>query len=654
MISDKGVVALLNGGTRILRTMLSYCVLCCLSFGLVGSVGCSKKATGNKNASPAAATKKSEADTGKKADHASAAQEQPEDSPLIPSLADLPVITKGELDPAAAAKHMMQLFMEGDLSNAAVLGKRLLAMKKLDDEAKRTVKEIWKILERAESLQKAFLQLVKNKDKSSGDLVDFVKKEGEAAEALLRGWLYQCPDLKRLPTVLEAVDKLNSWMFSGVLIHQVMQAKTKEGWEPAANLLKKLAEKHSAVADELSTAGLLRLALYLPTVSDKEKASAIRNIIQAWKLEKMPRSFYKDLCDGLKDDKTLTKRYAIEVLCALYQQVGHNEAKFKSISTVSIEDVHRWLISAQSSELRNRKEWLKSMMVAAGLPDPKDLEKGLLLYYPFDHKPDTIYVRDPRSPMRVKTKLLNELASGAIVPGLSGQALRIKDAGIFQLPSYGLKRDAKSAMELFSGDYTIAIWCKPERLPLKEEDFSLLVGKENQRIGLKLLPDGTVVHAHPGRKKVKLRGKAITTGRWWHLAVSVSNSQGIAKLYINGKLVAQEKFTPTPPAVLKELGKIYTVVGASANMPVLRFGVPANEATKQTIEAYYKKKGKTPPAMIPWDSIPMDEQENYKLVKRLPPNHTYHGLLDELRLYERALSEQEIKAIYRLHAAFAQ
>ena len=102
------------------------------------------------------------------------------------------------------------------------------------------------------------------------------------------------------------------------------------------------------------------------------------------------------------------------------------------------------------------------------------------------------------------------------------------------------------------GDYTVAAWVWPNRLPpgTKMTPAYGIIVKQGQHIGLVYDEDGFFKMQHHSSAGYSLAKSAKKSPMaWYHVTGVVSKSNGFVKLYVNGKLESAVSFTPGATAV---------------------------------------------------------------------------------------------------------
>lgn len=164
--------------------------------------------------------------------------------------------------------------------------------------------------------------------------------------------------------------------------------------------------------------------------------------------------------------------------------------------------------------------------------------------------------------------------------------------------------DSPRLRDLQKDSYTLSAWFKPARVPpgkgaANDANYAILV-KAGFHNGLVFTATGSkavlsLQHWVAGPKMVPIFGeRGLTPGTWYHVAGVLDLAAGSGKVYVNGQLDGSAKFPPRTPA--------------------LEYGV----------EPW--KIGVARPAGKEW-------------------GWSMHGALDELRVYSRALSDDEIKSL---------
>jgi len=149
-----------------------------------------------------------------------------------------------------------------------------------------------------------------------------------------------------------------------------------------------------------------------------------------------------------------------------------------------------------------------------------------------------------------------------------------------------------------SGAYSFVLWVKPKRLASQNLITATSPRGPAFDIGpqVRLLPDGRVEHVSPGGAAVQRSSAKLDAGRW-SLIVAVADKGGTMRLYLNGESAAAERAAKRKPA---------------KNFDTLAIGGPAG----QQVGLSHTFRG-------------------------------YDGLIDELYVYDRALTAEQAEALYQ-------
>lgn len=148
---------------------------------------------------------------------------------------------------------------------------------------------------------------------------------------------------------------------------------------------------------------------------------------------------------------------------------------------------------------------------------------------------------------------------------------------------------------------TVSLWVRLDQVPRGplENDFRFISAKPRLKsFSLVLEGDQTVrasVHSEGERRRVRSQG-ALPVGQWTHVAFTYDGESGLAKLYMSGRLSAQGQWPPGPIDVDER--PLFLGSAISRDTPEARGGVRG-----------------------------------------------FPGALDEIRIYGRALSDEEVAAL---------
>jgi hypothetical protein len=231
----------------------------------------------------------------------------------------------------------------------------------------------------------------------------------------------------------------------------------------------------------------------------------------------------------------------------------------------------------------------------AAVPLPKPLaDPALVGYWPLDEGSGQ-EARDASG-----KGLTAKLAGTEWVPGKFGSGLRFNGSdSVMELPN------SAELDRLQEGDYTLAAWFKPEAIPPVGADYAIIV-KPGRHIGLVLSSEGRLYMGHwiaenGGTYLHNVTWSRIEPGVFHHVAAVVDWTRGASHVYVDG--VVQGNGTWPRP-----------------KLPAFSYG------------------------NTPWRvgcAVPGAEQY------RFPAK----GVIDEVRLYARALGEEEIQVLF--HARLA-
>jgi hypothetical protein len=194
-----------------------------------------------------------------------------------------------------------------------------------------------------------------------------------------------------------------------------------------------------------------------------------------------------------------------------------------------------------------------------------------------------------RDSARVNDMILTDVS---FEEGITGKAFS------FNGVSSSIKIPSSPSLNLSAGNgFTIMAWIKPTDVDGIRPMFQW---RENERpvsFGIGLRPSengllcGTATDA-PGGRFVLSNPGVLVSGSFQHIAFTYDKVSGLGKIYLNGIVVAQRK--------------LWGQIGAKGDLSI---------SYRNTIQGS-------------WDS-----------------NRSYSGLMDEIALYNRALSSSEIQAI---------
>ncbi len=255
--------------------------------------------------------------------------------------------------------------------------------------------------------------------------------------------------------------------------------------------------------------------------------------------------------------------------------------------------------------------------VTVTAPD-SDLSKGLKLYYSFDNDGDrpSEITDDSGSGFNGAVQSA-ENQGGRPGGGGPSAALTVQSAACGKVASFpgGNRRGSGAAIKIpdaalagITGDYTVSMWVnadggydfadKPQRFfDFGVGDYDSIFARYNAKSGELRFQDRKIREsADDPNSLISATDKSLTDG-WGLLTVTYTKADNTADLYVNGRLVASgDKFTRT-------LGDI----GLSSG----KYGMYLGRTMWQNAD-----------------------------------NPDYKGLMDEVRIYDRAISEAEIAELY--------
>jgi hypothetical protein len=183
------------------------------------------------------------------------------------------------------------------------------------------------------------------------------------------------------------------------------------------------------------------------------------------------------------------------------------------------------------------------------------------------------------------------------VPGKFGSGLRFDGAqSVMELPN------SAALDQLQEGDYTLAAWFKPEAIPPAGADVYAIIVKPGRHIGLCLGNEGRFFTGHwfaenGGSYLHTATYRGIEAGVFHHVASVVDWTRGVTRIYVNG---VQEVSTSW----------------SKPKLPAFGYG------------------------NAPWRvGCALPGAPQYRFAAK--------GIIDEVRLYARALGEAEVQLLYR-------
>jgi hypothetical protein len=202
----------------------------------------------------------------------------------------------------------------------------------------------------------------------------------------------------------------------------------------------------------------------------------------------------------------------------------------------------------------------------------------------------------------------NDLAGGSkpILTDISFAAGKVGRAFYFEKATSAIKIPARESLNVGAGPgFTVMAWINPSDLSQRNEIFEWNNGATDQvvtwGVHMQMLKPqelnlgagnlfADVHNVNGSANQIMAKGGTITANTFQHVALTYDKASGIARLFCNGKIVAEKQF-----------GRL----------------------TPQTSDDFY--------------------------IGRRPAgdgSHSFSGLIDEPALFNRALSPEEIQAIY--------
>lgn len=162
--------------------------------------------------------------------------------------------------------------------------------------------------------------------------------------------------------------------------------------------------------------------------------------------------------------------------------------------------------------------------------------------------------------------------------------------------------NSSSLENVQEGNYTLAAWFKPSDYPpgadpSNDSKYGILI-KQGQHLGLMYKMDGTFEAAHyvsGANYEGVTSSVSYQPGQYYHVAIVVDKGAGTVKLYVNGELAGMHSFTPNSSA--HEYGAKRWRIGVAK---------------------------------------PSTSNEGYAA----------NGVIDDVRIYNKALSDQEVAELY--------
>ena len=223
------------------------------------------------------------------------------------------------------------------------------------------------------------------------------------------------------------------------------------------------------------------------------------------------------------------------------------------------------------------------------------------------------------------------MASGALVDGLDVRAVRFRGKErltLSKLSAIEGEKKVKKSGELYNvakKSYSFSVWVNPS-YPSKKKSrtglFSIITKGGLKPRGLYLHRNKRVSFMHPLEREkncVATSTRLVPEGTWTHLVGVVDPKKGFVKLYINGDAVAKATF-------------------------------PANSQPNQTYVRPDQFMLGNPGTAA---SLNIGLSNNAKAAAPEYDDNAFIGMMDELRVYARAITAAEIKQLYRIHSGLA-
>lgn len=347
---------------------------------------------------------------------------------------------------------------------------------------------------------------------------------------------------------------------------------------------------------------LLRLARF----AAQPPASGNRPAIDEALERAARRGFDPQALDALQrrtiNDPAFEQRHVARLMAMIYAEgAARQDERFNAMFTVddALAGLRGYAERAAGADDARIARWGEATGEMLEPFDFEELRRGLLAWWSFDQL-DGERIED-RTRGDHDAQMIGEPVEQT--EGVIGAALWFPgdNRGVESRQAEG-----EPFRKLHEHSFSFAAWVKPDRLPAGDQPdpYWGIVTKEGWHIGLMLRDDGRFAgmhyldedeRAHPHSKP---RAQA---GRWHHLVMSVDVAAGTNTLYIEGEAAAQEAFA------------------ADAE---------------------------------PWDRY-RDKPVRVGLARFAPRDWAcrFRGAIDEVAIYERALTDDDVKALHRLRSA---
>ena len=305
------------------------------------------------------------------------------------------------------------------------------------------------------------------------------------------------------------------------------------------------------------------------------------------------------LLGELPEDRAFAHREAVAALAEVYRKVLQRDRS--ALNALAGDDdaitaLRDYAARAASADRAELADWAEPVTRALAVHDYEALARGLLLHWTFDKAPEDAERVIDSSGNDWHGQMHNGKAPR--LEGIQGRALSFDGKGTcVDSPTH------KTFKKLHHGDYSLSVWVRPAGWPGGEQPdpMAQVLGKEGWHVGLQISKTGEVLmnHVLDNNESVKApASEPLKLGRWYHLVGVVDRTNGRVKLYVDGELQPVAEFPPDAKASNRQ-----------DDSPV-RLGA----ARKRKIDWWYR----------------------------------YDGLADEVRVYNRALSDADVAAIRSL------
>ncbi len=447
-----------------------------------------------------------------------------------------------------------------------------------------------------------------------GDGSGKLDKLGEEGKLVLRKLLRDIDDPAQRIAIVKYLKSKNDYESVYTLFDLWKENSDAELSSALIDAIAHLIDRNSE--SRIPTSFLVDMMLYAQVEDNVGRTMKLKDAAGKWEFHRIDKMTMDGWLTELSADKKFKKVHIAEILMLVYQKgAGGNKTRFAGFFTADpMTTIGKYIRRYVNSSSKKWREWAEFASPKFGMINFAALKEQLALHYTFDEDTDSTYVRDSLNRKR-GSKLLGDLIN-SLVPdgGIADGAIRFKGTSSLTLPRY------EAINNLMLEGYSYSMWIKPSLLPGQTNagDYALLAGRHKKNVGLRLLADGRVSMLHPlqGGRVNAVSTASIPAKQWSHVVGVVSPLDGYVRVFINGQRAGEATLKGEVANAFD--GDLRGVLGAPENV-----------------------------------RVPRPRRVRGEIVEEAKPpqnTHAYVGLMDELRIYHRALSDEDVRDIHKLDA----